>query len=267
MGLQSPGNPGFEKALFLSFGILTEKRFCSILVLTRVTIYKINKTQLDQTDQRGETKSLTRRLFFLFLAIASLCMIAAECNRTPVPPLKENGYNCSRNEECKSKYCVEKRCAPQKWTGKGPQRFLDADALRDLQKPDYCHHGDHCQTGTCICPDGKWAYTDFCPGHESWSEPQPGVKLGKCLGYGGYGTKCSHNEQCLSDICANGKRCAPKDGTGRPGQYCHHDNHCISGNCICPAGAKSWGFCTNWENYSDEEIRTARKNGTGFLCK
>lgn len=62
------------------------------------------------------------------------------------------------------------------------------------------------------------------------------------------GSSCSMNSQCASGLfCADGQRCAPIDGTGQRGAYCHHDNHCKSKACTCPLGEGLFGFCANWE--------------------
>lgn len=63
------------------------------------------------------------------------------------------------------------------------------------------------------------------------------------------GFMCSKNSECGSGYCANGQVCAPKDGTGMPGAYCHHDNHCASGKCTCGAGHTLFGFCNDYLTY------------------
>jgi len=64
------------------------------------------------------------------------------------------------------------------------------------------------------------------------------------------GSHCSIDALCASGHCANGI-CAPKDGTGMPGVYCHHDNHCASKQCNCKKdtlGALT-GFCKDYEKH------------------
>jgi len=62
------------------------------------------------------------------------------------------------------------------------------------------------------------------------------------------GMACKTDKDCMKANyqCADGKFCAPVDKRGKPGEYCHHDNHCASGNCVCPNG-KSLGFCKDYE--------------------
>ena len=67
--------------------------------------------------------------------------------------------------------------------------------------------------------------------------------------YGANGALCSHNNHCTSGYCADGQRCAPRDGTGASGAYCHHNNHCASGLCRCNKGG--FGFCRDWERWPE----------------
>ena len=80
------------------------------------------------------------------------------------------------------------------------------------------------------------------------------------------GQSCQKGAECQSGHCADGKRCAPKDGTGQVGQYCHHNNHCSTGTCSCRGDTKPGGFCQNWEAYSDREVLEERAKG-GFECR
>lgn len=81
--------------------------------------------------------------------------------------------------------------------------------------------------------------------------PAPIAGAGRALGM-----SCSVNNQCVSDYCADSKKCAPKDGFGMPGVYCHHNNQCASGSCYCPNDDQEWGFCKQYERYSDAQIAT-----------
>ncbi len=167
------------------------------------------------------------------------------------PGAKANGFYCSRNEECKSGYCADgRRCAPVDGTGKGANN-------------DYCHHDNHCESKRCICPEGH-GYAGFCKDWESWPEGANKVSTGFCADQVAYGESCNRNSDCIKGQCANGRRCAPWDGKGMQGDYCHHDNHCASGQCQCP-GAKSWGFCANWENYRQADLTRERQRGN-FSC-
>ena len=154
-----------------------------------------------------------------------------------------NGQYCSENFECISGYCADGRiCAPRDGTGRGGE---------------YCHHNNHCASGTCICPDGYQG--DFC---------KVATKQGYCAGRDGEGQggRCRADSDCAPGLrCADGRRCAWPDGTAKAGQYCHHDNHCASKNCKCPAD-KSWGFCAGWERFNDAWIRSSVSTGDSFVC-
>lgn len=83
---------------------------------------------------------------------------------------------------------------------------------------------------------------------------------------GALGTVCRSNSECNTGYCADNKRCAPRDGTGKPGQYCHNNNHCQFGECLCPNGRTDiFGFCPGFDRLSDDELILARQGGT-FSC-
>lgn len=141
-----------------------------------------------------------------------------------------NGSGCSRNENCLSLYCADGIvCAPRDGTG---------------QAGDYCHHGNQCTSGACLCPAGlATGNTGFCPEWEFWTRGERGA----CLATTANGVPCTRNAECTSGYCADGRFCAPPDGTGQAGEYCHHGNHCASNVCQCPSGLTTRGFCPNWE--------------------
>lgn len=123
----------------------------------------------------------------------------------------KNGAPCNRNEECESEYCDSGKCAPKPGTGESGK---------------YCHRDEHCQSDFCIS--------------------------GKCYQLADLGDVCRKNAECESGYCADTLlgggwgRCA-RDRGGKSGEYCHHDNHCASGECDCRHG---WfGFCANWEGW------------------
>jgi len=144
-----------------------------------------------------------------------------------------NGYTCVRDTDCTSGHCADgKKCAPQDGKGQGG---------------DYCHHDNHCKSNICACPGNPNTDRGFCRDWESWPEGQVQGKTGFCVEQLPNGQMCTRNEDCRSGHCADGKRCAPKDGTGKAGDYCHHNNHCASKNCHC----KDWDgndFCGNWKD-------------------
>ena len=149
---------------------------------------------------------------------------------------KANSEKCSSNNDCASNHCANGICAPKDGYGRNG---------------DYCHHNNHCASGYCLCRDGYDG--DFCKTISSRLGPSAGV----CIFPPGYqnGDSCSADDECMSNHCANGK-CAPRDGTGLGGEYCHHDNHCASNACWCPTGdANFWtgGFCPDWEKFNSTD--------------
>lgn len=204
-----------------------------------------------------------KRLLLLLVPISFL--ITSGCPPRTLPPGQQKplGSNCTSNGECQSGHCPENKCAPENDTGSGGIRRL-GEEINPISG-DYCHHGNHCMTGKCVCPDGTVADKSFCPDYRSWPEGHEIGKTGTCSELADFGAFCSRNEECMLQHCADGKRCAPKHKKGEKGQYCHHNNHCKSGDCICPGGRKSYGFCANYESFSDSDIIQARANGA-FSC-
>ena len=171
-----------------------------------------------------------------------------------------NGASCRNNSQCDSNYCADNfRCAPIDYSG---------------QKDQYCHHDNHCSSKRCSCNNGMRERNSFCTDWKNGAS-------GKCLARRPNGSDCTDDYNCESGYCAdNGKvrsldwwpnrggRCAPHDGTGKPntvgGNYCHHNNHCKNGNCICPPGAgpNFWGFCSDWE---DADVQAQMRLGF-FRC-
>ncbi len=148
----------------------------------------------------------------------------------------DNGERCLHGEQCKSGYCADgKFCAPD-GTGKAG---------------DYCHHDDHCSSGMCDCPGEDLRVMGgkgYCPGWQDFTTTVHGV----CLDLFQNGERCRRGEQCKSTYCADGRLCAPVDGTGAAGEYCHHNNHCKSGACVCPKGTGWWGFCNGWKEFNPD---------------
>lgn len=65
-----------------------------------------------------------------------------------------------------------------------------------------------------------------------------------------FGRKCTNSSQCFHGQCANG-RCAPYNGEGRDHDYCHHNDHCRSRDCVC-LHTQTSGFCDGFENQPED---------------
>ena len=84
------------------------------------------------------------------------------------------------------------------------------------------------------------------------------------------GVDCTANGDCRSGYCADGRICAPKDGEGVKDEYCHHDNHCASGVCVCPndPGGHDGGFCKDWVRFdTTTHGRCLAQNVNGQQCR
>ncbi|MCJ7434089.1 MAG: LysM peptidoglycan-binding domain-containing protein, partial [Anaerolineales bacterium] len=155
-------------------------------------------------------------------------------------PGTANGESCKQDNDCASEHCAEGLCAPQNGLGK---------------LGSYCHNDNHCATGACYCPSGKAIgfYPRFCQGFESATSD----KQGSCSNFGGKktnGEACTSEDECASVYCAENK-CAPRNGTGLSGAYCHHNDHCYSRICECQKIMGS-GFCINYQDFTSTNHAT-----------
>lgn len=125
-------------------------------------------------------------------------------------PIRELSVQTHKNP-CKSGRCDWNdpyKCIPNDGTG---------------QVGNYCTHNNHCASKLCV--------RDHCIAGGA-------TQLGQ---------SCSTNTQCISGRCdaapGHPRRCIPNDGTGRSGDYCTHNNHCLGGSrCVLNAGAV-YGTC------------------------
>lgn len=174
---------------------------------------------------------MSRRCFAVILqSLALPCFLVAAARA-------QSGFGelCTNNDQCISGYCADGRfCAPPDGTGRAGE---------------YCHHDNHCASYLCDC-DPQTGGASFC---RDWERGNHGA----CLAKKEYGEVCTRNENCLSDYCADGHLCAPRDGTGETGVYCHHDNHCASYACSCAPRTGGPSFCSDWERgvHGECEIR------------
>jgi hypothetical protein len=121
--------------------------------------------------------------------------------------------------------------------------------LKGLNGAD-CFANDQCASGVCGC--SYIGRSDILPfGCSGLPSPD---RSGSCIGPSGTyitnGGLCSNNDACASGYCANGL-CAPKDGFGRAGDYCHHNNHCGNHYCLCPYGYDG-DFCKGYQSFTDQ---------------
>jgi len=156
-----------------------------------------------------------------------------------------NGDRCGKDSHCASGYCADNwRCAPPDKTGR---------------LGDFCYHDEHCGNKTCYCSTGH-NWLGFCKG---WDENTPlDTKFGFCDEWEGKldGSLCKDSDDCKSNYCANGA-CAPRNGSGLAGDYCHHKDHCYSGACQCGPGAHAEG---GWSGFCvlDNNTKTIAPGGT-----
>lgn len=147
---------------------------------------------------------------------------------------KQTGEACASDGDCLSSYCRGGVCTPD---------------LKGLGGA-LCYANDQCLSGVCGCNfTNRSGHSAFgCP-----AVPQPNV-TGTCVGPAetavSNGGACSQSSDCASGHCANGK-CAPVDGLGQVGEYCHHSNHCSNHYCVCPNGYDG-DFCRGYANFTDK---------------
>ena len=176
------------------------------------------------------------------------CWVDVTINERPLNPSGQNtakseGQACSEDKDCWSGNCDQGWCAPAIKGG--------ADS--------YCFDNQHCISGVCDChirgeivncpPQPVDNPTGFCRGDNSVQQRVSCQSDGNCddgefcnakgfcttlIGNGPI-MHCTRDGQCASGNCAEGI-CAPQDGTGQPGDYCHHNNHCANAFCVCPKG-------------------------------
>jgi LysM repeat protein len=154
--------------------------------------------------------------------------------------------SCSSDSECESGLCKNNLCTPS---------VLGEDEV-------VCFANDQCASGVCSCYESDRDNLD--PNRRPYNpipcppeyDPQEHARvIGICQGplwYSKYanGHTCSEDDYCASLNCVNGL-CAPPEGLGRQGDYCHHDNHCYNDFCLCPTGYDG-DFCAGYQNISDK---------------
>lgn len=174
--------------------------------------------------------------------------------------VKDNGFSCRVNDECKSLYCADgKKCAPKDDYG-----IVNVGG-------NYCHHNNHCASKTCECEQGGFG---FCKEWEKWVDGQYDARsaalsrVGYCLPQRTLGAACRKGEDCAgfqagqTDCVEN--YCAPRNGKGAKDAYCHHDDHCGTGVCRCPEG-RDGRFC---KGYKDRvAVKSFLDQKTGFICR
>jgi microsomal dipeptidase-like Zn-dependent dipeptidase len=107
-------------------------------------------------------------------------------------------------------------CATGRCDAGNPRTHSNTCVLQDGrgQPGQYCTHGTQCASGSCVEKTCRAATS------------QP------------LGGPCDVNAACISNRCdvgsftTNTRRCIPNDGTGTPGDYCTHSNHCVSKSCV-----------------------------------
>lgn len=143
------------------------------------------------------------------------------------------GETCQKNTDCASNYCVANVCTPI-------HKGLNGAA---------CFANEHCVSGVCDCyREGRPDLDHIqCP-----LKPAPGHIAGTCLGPSknqqSNGAQCKKDNQCASSNCENGL-CAPDDGLGQIGDYCHHNDHCFNEYCLCPNGYDG-DYCKGYKSFT-----------------
>ncbi len=208
---------------------------------------------------------------------------AAQCVQGKCAPEDDTGTTgmyCHHNNHCISGKCIGNQC----------QALVDVGG--SCKRDHHCRGGNRafwggdwtarCERGKCVPRDFVGDNGDFCQ-HDNHCASMVCAQ-NRCFGGAlPLGAKCKKEEQCaggnrqlLGDRwtthCPQG-RCAPKDRTGDPGTYCHHDNHCTQGlRCKCPGRGRYGerflnGVCIRTDDQSDEDMRNKVASRTEFVCK
>lgn len=144
--------------------------------------------------------------------------IRGKCS-TP-PTVLQLGAACAQHGQCASGYCDNRPgrgCVPRPGTGK---------------PNDFCTAGSQCGSGYCQLADGI---------RGKCSTPPKYLQLGAA---------CTEHTQCASGNCGlmteqgrwKGKACVPRQGTGKPSEFCTAGNQCSSGYCQLTDGIR--GKCS-----------------------
>lgn len=208
---------------------------------------------------------------------------AAQCVQGKCAPEDDTGTTgmyCHHNNHCISGKCIGNQC----------QSVVDVGG--SCKKDHHCRGGNkefwgsdwtaRCERGKCVPRDYVGANGDFCQ-HDNHCASMVCAQ-NRCFGGAlPLGAKCKKEEQCAggnrrllgdrwSTHCPQG-RCAPRDRTGNPGTYCHHDNHCTQGlRCKCPGRGRYGerflnGVCIRTDDPSNEDMQKSVANRTEFVCR
>jgi len=154
---------------------------------------------------------------------------------------KDIGESCSNDSECDPGICKSNRCVPKSKGWDGAK----------------CISNDQCTSGICQCfygnVYGAGQHTFPCPPAAVLNEKMLGTCVGPTNEKLANGSQCSKKSECASDNCYKGL-CAPKDGLGRLGDYCHHNDHCFNNYCKCPNGYDG-DLCKGYHGFSPKPGR------------
>ncbi len=143
--------------------------------------------------------------------------IRGKCTTPPV--LLQLGAACAQHGQCASGNCDNRPgrgCVPRQGTGK---------------PNDFCTVGGQCSSGYCQLADGI---------RGKCTTPPVLLQLGAA---------CAQHGQCASGNCDNrpGRGCVPRQGTGKPNDFCTVGGQCSSGYCQLADGIR--GKCTTPPNF------------------
>ncbi len=170
-------------------------------------------------------------------ALMGMAVLVLGVRAESAPAKHSNGTPCNTNDECTSDRCHLGACVP-------------ADGQGQLR--GFCNHDAQC-------------ISQHCEQDVRASTGRTNLCLWKI------GAACNESLECSSLRCdrvaGNPRRCIPNDRTGKPGDYCSHNNQCASSNCMqskCVAPATNGSPCTT--NASCQSGRCDTVVGNQQVC-
>lgn len=153
----------------------------------------------------------------------------------------ENGEDCMNNNECKSQFCD-----PTNGTGISNRHSSKRTCQPKVITGEKCYHEEQCYSGACAkMNDSDSDPLVCCPNSDTY-----GWGIDLCAKYLTHDSECSDDDQCMSELCLNGKCLGPfKVGEScdykTPWDFLSNDDLCLAGECGREEAGGSYVCCQN----------------------